>query len=368
MDTSTTAMFGILFVALGVSATFLMYHLWGYPFDKETRKSAAPKWAMYLHRGIGYLFAICYVVLMTQMLPRLWEYQVEFKAATVAHILLGFTVGFLLVLKIAIMRFFRHFEEWMPYLGTAILLCTILLMGLSLPVVFQERALRTAAPGGGVYSDESRARVARLLPSAQLSKDAPLAELSSVQALKKGRRVLLTNCVRCHDLKTIITKPRRPESWGRIVARMATKPALFSPIDDSEQWQVTAYLIAITPELQQSVKRVREMEKAKAEARKAAASPPASGDSPAPGDATTDTPPPQPAVPKVDPKQAKTAFEDECSQCHELSDVHDNPPKSHKETDELILRMIEDNEFEADKPTIELIRWYMNAHYVDKKL
>jgi hypothetical protein len=125
-----TALLGVVFVAVGLAAMFLMYHLWGYPFDKATHTSAAPRWLMWIHRLLGYLFALIYIALMWKMIPRLWEYQVEFPARTTAHIILGFTIGFLLLIKIAIMRFFRHFEEWMPYLGTAIMLSTIILIGL----------------------------------------------------------------------------------------------------------------------------------------------------------------------------------------------------------------------------------------------
>ncbi len=245
MDTATTAKFGVVFLGLGFSATFLMYHLWGYPFDKEARKSAAPKWAMMTHRVFGYLFVICYVILMWQMLPRLWSYQVEFAPRTVAHIGLGFSVGFLLLIKIAILRFFRHFEEWMPVLGTAILFCTVLLIGFSIPFVFKERALADAASGGDLFSEASLKRVSERLALADLPKEAPLNQLSTMSALEEGRQVLLSKCVRCHDLKTIIAKPRTPSNWTRTVLRMADKPTLFTPINPQEQWQAIAYLVAI---------------------------------------------------------------------------------------------------------------------------
>ena len=136
-----TAVLGVAFVGVGLATMFLMYHLWGYPFDKATRTSAAPKWAMVLHRVLGYAFAAMYVGLMIQMVPRLWEYQVEFPARTTVHLVLGFTIGFLLLVKIAIIRVFRHFEEWMPYLGTAIMLGTVIMLGLSLPYAFHDRVL-----------------------------------------------------------------------------------------------------------------------------------------------------------------------------------------------------------------------------------
>src|SRR5882757_784239 len=284
----STAIFGVVFLVIGLVTMFLMYHLWGYPFDKATHTSAAPRWAMALHRLLGYAFAVIYILLMWKMVPRLWQYQVEFPARTTVHIVLGFTIGFLLIIKIAIMRFFRHFEEWMPYLGTAIMLGTVILLGLSLPYAFQERLLASSAPKGNVTSKESLARVAAMLPTAEFPDGVKLAELATVDAMNEGRRVLVTACVKCHDLRTILVKPRTPSGWREVVERMAEKPAVFEPIPDRDLQHVTAYLIAITPDLAKSSQMKREEAVAKAESLSAAAAV-AAGTAPATTGAT-DTP------------------------------------------------------------------------------
>src|SRR6476620_400228 len=95
----TTGILGGAFLIVGLAAMFLMFHLWGYPFDTATKTSAAPKLWMLVHRVLGYLLAALYVVMMWKMVPRLWEYQVEFPARTAIHITLGFTIGFLLIVK-----------------------------------------------------------------------------------------------------------------------------------------------------------------------------------------------------------------------------------------------------------------------------
>lgn len=385
------AVLGIAFLVLGVAATFLMYHLWGHPYDERTRTSAAPRWAMWLHRGIGYGFAIVYVAIMWDMVPRIWTYQVELPARTVAHVMLGFTIGFLLIVKISIMRFFRHFEEWMPYLGTTILLCTVLLLGLSLPGWFRERAWAHGAPGGDPYSAASRARVARLLPEAGLPDEAKFDELAGERALRGGRDVLLGHCVRCHDLKTILDRPRTPEGWWSTVERMAEKPALFGPLTDEQMFRVTAYLVAITPELQRSVKRRRAEEVARGDARdetsdvtgEEPAAPITDADAGVPAaeaDAGTGVPPPdagvpagvppssaaKPPPPPIDPARARATFERKCSQCHELSDVDENPPRSKSAARALIRRMIDENELVLSRRDFDLILWWLDAHYVRK--
>jgi hypothetical protein len=163
--------------------------------------------------------------MMWHMLPRLWTYQVELPARTVVHLVLGVTIGFLLLIKIAILRFFRHFEEWMPFLGTAILGCTVVLLTLSLPAWLREHSMAHAAPGGDPFSEASRARVARLLPEAGLPDGLDLDDLASERSLRDGRDVLVEKCVRCHDLKTILDRPRTPTGWWEVIDRMGEKPA-----------------------------------------------------------------------------------------------------------------------------------------------
>jgi mono/diheme cytochrome c family protein len=377
----STAAFGIAFVVVGFSAMFLMYHLWGYPFDKATKTSSAPKWAMNIHRGLGYAFALIYVLLMIKMVPRLWQYQVEFPARTAIHIVLGFTIGFLLLVKIAILRFFRHFEEWMPILGTAIMLGTVILIGLSLPFVFQERSLAKGAPGGDAMSPQSQARVAQLLPSAGLPKEAPLGELSTADSLASGREVLLEKCVKCHDLRTILVKPRTPSGWWETVSRMGEKPALFSALSPREQYDVTAYLIAITPDLQKSTKKKREdavaradsLQKAMADdaviAAPASVIPPAAiAPAPTPTPAPAPAPVPPKAKPMIDLTAAKATFLKVCSQCHEATDVDGKPPANAAEARALVERMVKDNDAKLTADQIKQVTAYLTAHYVDKSL
>ncbi|MBA2544109.1 MAG: cytochrome c [Deltaproteobacteria bacterium] len=356
-----TAALGILFVVIGFAAMFLMYHLWGYPFDKQTRTSTAPKWAMLLHRLLGYAFAVIYLLLMWKMVPRLWEYQVEFPARTVVHICVGFGIGFLLLIKILIMRFFRHFEEWMPYLGTAIMLGTIILIGLSIPYAFQERQLAEAALG-----EQNRIRVAQVLPTANLPQGAPTpAQLSTRDSLESGRDVLLDNCVKCHDLKTVLAKPRSPSGWWQTVERMSDKPALFDPITERETYDVTAYLIAITPDLQKSTKQKNQQQVARDIAVSTAAIVIASpGTTPEPGVGSAE--PTKPATP-VDLAKAKKTYEEVCAQCHDLEEVTKAPPKTAADSRMMIQRMIKDNEAELTADQIELVAAWLDTEFVVKR-
>ena len=353
MDVVLSASLGILFLVLGFVTVFLMFHLWGYPFDKVKKLSSAPRGLMRLHRVLGYMFLILYLVMMSEMVPRMWHYQVEWPARTVAHMMFGMSIGIVLLIKLSILRFFRHFEEWMPVLGTMLLGFTIVLSALSMPHAFREMALASESTGGDVFSEENRSRVAKLLPSAGLPDDAPIPELSTLDSLRAGRLVLLRKCVVCHDLKTILTRPRSPGDWVNTVERMAIKPAFTEPISDKEQWQAAAYLIAISRELQRSARERRQEDLDKQVTQQAAA------------DSQSTDPAAPPAA--IDEKLAQATFERVCSQCHELSDVEKTPPRSAEESAALIKRMIDDNDMQAEKSELQLIEFYLNKKYVAAK-
>jgi len=353
VSVAVTGVLGVLFLGLAVAATLLMFQFWGYPYDEVNKKSSCPQWKMNIHRGVGYAYFIVYIILMSQMVPRMWTYQVEFPARTVAHIILGITIGVILVVKISILRWFRHFEEMMPTLGLLLLLCTFLLVGLSVPFVLKERVL--ASTGDGVFADANRQRVATLLVAAGVTDtEAGAGDITTVRGLQKGREVLLSKCTYCHDLRTAISRPRTPKDWFRTVTRMAEKPSLGPQLSPAEVVSTTAYLVAITPDLQNSAAKKRQEEKDRKAAMVAAKS------------VATAPPPAADAPPKTfDATKAKELYDEVCSQCHGLEDVDDAPPTSAKETDELIERMVE-NGLEESKEDLTLIRGHMLKTFVEK--
>ncbi|MCG9129278.1 hypothetical protein JT359_16940 [Candidatus Poribacteria bacterium] len=352
MSSSTSAILGLVFLGLANASVFLMFKLWGYPFNKERHKSEAPAALTLLHRILGYSYAILYIFMMWYMVPRLWNYQVELPPRTVAHLMLGITIGVLILVKIAILRFFRHFEEVMPYIGVALLICTYLLIGLSVPFTFRETVLRTQT---GAFSEEGIVRTRQLIENAGLPSEAPLDELATKRKLRDGQHVLQRKCVVCHDLRTILAKPRTPPDWVRLVNRMAAKPIIGEPIFPEEEWSVSTYLIAITPNLKTAVKKQRE-EKMRTDEAMAAAQIASS--------VMNEEPDMDLVIDNYNEEIAKVLFEDKCSQCHPTTDVDDYPPRSKEETNEVISRMIEHGLFLEEKE-IELITRYVNDNYLE---
>ncbi len=348
----TSVSLGLAFLLLSVVGVFLMFRLWGYPHDEETRRRAAPGGLWLSYRAIWWLYLIIYLVMMSQMVPRMWQYQVEFPARTVMHIVLGILIGLLLLLKFSIARLFRHLDMWTPVLAVLLMGCTIILSGLSMPFALQEYSLASSAVGGGVFSMENRQRVAKLLQQAEMPEDAPIADLSSVASLNAGREVLSGKCVECHDLKTILVQPRTPAGWWRTVERMGIKPTFSEPMTDQELYTATAYLIAISGDLQRSAKARKEVE----DKRTAAVAEVKETNEVAGEAASGDLPPFDEAV-------ASKTYERVCSQCHDLADVDAKPPRTSEEVKNLIIRMISENGMEAKREELDLVYLHMVKKY-----
>jgi len=347
MGASVNAIFGGAFLLLALFLTFLMYYLWGFPFNKKENRSAAPRSLMNLHRVFGWVFVAIYIVLMWDMVPRLWSYQIELPARTVIHLTLGIAVGAILIIKIMVVRFFKHMESTLaPLLGTSLLICTLLLTGLALPYAAREAYLRATAQDGENFAQDRIDRVTRFLPMIGFEDEAGLEQLASSEGLAAGRTVLTRSCTQCHDLRTILVKPREPADWHNTVVRMANRATALNPISESDQWHVTAYLIAISPTLRESVSERRRTDQTTEDARTAARQP--------------DIGQPE----SYDTEQAMAVFEAKCSQCHSPQLVLGTTLTSRDDAVALVKRMV-GNGLTAAEEELSQIMAYLTETYVE---
>ena len=143
---------------------------------------------------------------------------------------------------------------------------------------------------------------------------------------------------------------------------MAAKPTLGVPLSIADQRVVTAYLVAITPVLQDSMEIKREIAEAGERTRVALAT---AHEAPAGG---TSIEPAREASAKsmetYDPKEAAEVFDDLCTQCHDVDDVEDDPPESREDARDVIRRMIEHG-LEAEADELETVEEYLVRTYVD---
>jgi mono/diheme cytochrome c family protein len=344
MDIALSVTLGILFVIAALFSTFLLFYLWRHIDLHTGQMPGASPILVRLHAIFELVFLALYLVMMSEMLPRLWNYQVELPPRTVAHVLLGFGVGTVLLLKIAISRLFREFTAWLPGLSALIFTITVLLCGLSVPFALHEYGLARGQAGGSVYSDESRERLAKLLPLAELPKEAPVRDLSTVDALRRGRDVLAHKCVVCHDLKTVLVQPRLPSEWWHTVDRMAKKPTFAEALSEQEQYEVTAYLIAIAGDVSRHAMAQHEAK----ERRKAA------------------------AIALAIKRESyhgpeRAVYERVCAECHPLSEIEQNMPHTADEVAAVIDRMINENGLSASKEEIDQVHSFMVTVLVGEK-
>lgn len=338
METWLNVGLGLLFLGTGLANVLLMYHLWGYPYDKASHKSSAPRALVLTHRVTGYVFVLIYLYLMSQMLPRIWHYQIELPARSVMHLTLGLGIGIILIVKIAIVRYFKHLESpLVPALGTGLLICTALLVGLSVPFVFKEQYLSQQA-FGTVLSENNLERLKTLLPRAGFPPEADLNELASIGGLQKGRQVLLGKCVQCHDLRTVLVRPKTPEAWLQTVNRMAERAVIGKPIEPRERWVVASYLAAISPDLREAVLEKREQDLKTEEAIATVRS--------------------LPTGTRFDLNTAKSVFEAKCIQCHALP----NPQLASVEEAKALVARMAGNGLTASREEFAQIVFYLGEN------
>lgn len=301
----------------------------------------SPSTVILVHRIFGYVFLAIYLVLMVQMVPRLWTYQIEFPARTVVHLSLGMAVGVMLLLKISIVRFFRRLDQALvPMFGSGILVGSVVLIGISVPAAFRE-AFATAH----LFTEENRDRVRGLLAQIDLN-ETECDRLTTAASLREGQQVLRSQCVDCHDLRTVLARPRTPSNWRQTVSRMADRAELLQPLSEDEQWKVTAYLVALSPQLQRSTQQLRDSRERQQEARQAA-------EDVAKGPAQEVS---------YDPAAAQALFEAKCSQCHKTKLVNMVTLKSEDDCRELVRRMVEEGLDATEVELTLIVRYLTETH------
>ncbi|MCH8010435.1 MAG: hypothetical protein IIA61_00545 [Candidatus Marinimicrobia bacterium] len=195
MNPLQTAALGICFWVLSLAQVIVMAWMWKYndpeKHTSDPHKDGADPWQTFLkkwlsiHRIIGYTYVIIYIFMMTKMVPRLWTYQIELPARTVVHLVLGFSIGIILISKIAVIRFFKHLGNALPLFGFLIFFFTTILLAVSVPFAYQEQRLIAATRA---FSVENMTRIEHLLPKAGFS-EYEARQLATIDVMKSGRVV-----------------------------------------------------------------------------------------------------------------------------------------------------------------------------------
>jgi cytochrome c5 len=338
---------GIAFVFLAIFATILQGWLWSFPMAPNPGgadphgKTTAPAFWRFTHRIMGFAFVVIYIILMWEMVPRLWEYQFELPARTIIHACMGIVIGVLLCTKISILRWFRHFGGALPTIGLSILTCTIILATLSIPFAVRAHDFGAAAEPANME------RVERVLSGVDFGEELNIKALVTKETFEAGLNILTSKCAVCHDMRTILIKPRTGKGWYSVVDRMTKKPNLGSPITRSDVLQVTAYLVAITPNIQNSYKQKKDTQRAQKKRTEELKEEMMTAKAPA-----EDAPP-------FDMAKAKLLYEEKCSECHELTDVDEHGNDTREGWIKIVTNMVEEQEAELSKADAKTIIEYL---------
>jgi mono/diheme cytochrome c family protein len=130
---------------------------------------------------------------------------------------------------------------------------------------------------------------------------------------------------------------------------MADRTTLLNPLDDERQWQVTAYLVALSPQLQESAQSLRDEQANREKTKHVAATLTGKREEPSAYDAA----------------QAKRLFEAKCSECHKTTLVEKKPPNSEAEARALVARMVEEG-LTAKEDELALIARYLADTYAKR--
>lgn len=216
MSMHTTIWLGLTMGAIAIVNAGLMAWLWRFPMQPDPTGrdphgvSTAPRSWTNVHRALGYVFALVYLALLIEMVPRAWEFRVA-SAASVLHGVLGLLLGILLTIKIAIIRHFRHFGNRLPWIGGTLATTTLLVVGLVMTPAW---------------------RVVQ-----------PLTPLSL--ELNQGRNIVSRKCVQCHGASIISSEREDARKWDRITHKMQRYSYEIpgkNPITEDERMLATAYL------------------------------------------------------------------------------------------------------------------------------
>lgn len=206
MAIETTTAVAIAFLLMAVVNVSLMAWLWRFPLD-QSGISTAPRLWVNVHRTIGYLFLLTYIVMLTVMVPKALAYR-EFTAASCIHIAAGVLFGPVLLSKILVIRVFKALGGKLPWFGGTLLVGTIVLVA------------------------------SVIIPAIKLSSGPSSA----------GKAVATTKCIQCHGASRIMSETRSQKGWQEIGHEMAEIAEKFGrALTEEEAELAAAYLYRIAP-------------------------------------------------------------------------------------------------------------------------
>jgi hypothetical protein len=208
MSPLVSTIISMIFLLTGGISLYCMLRLQGK--SEEGVYKLLARW----HRWTGWLFGILFLVMFLFMLERVESYWEESSPRIAIHVTLAVALFLLLILKIALPRYFKKLNRHLFLLGTATYLTAFTMVWITAGYFF-------------IWSYEEDPYIShRELPQQMLDEEL-------------GKQLFIDKCSVCHLLGNIMQK-RSAESWEEVVNRMIELAA--PRIAPGEGAQVLHYL------------------------------------------------------------------------------------------------------------------------------
>jgi hypothetical protein len=195
------------FFLCGAVAVVMMMNRLGRPESQPTPRQIV------LHRIFGWVFVVLFLVIFGTMFARFYAYWEEDPPRIVIHYSAAFALLMLLLLKVAIPRFYPGFRKHLFPLGFSVFLLAFLAASVGLAHYLVRVTQRTP------YISH--------------------AALSADPDLELGKQLLIERCAICHLLDAIL-KPRPAADWEKVVDDMTQ--LAWPRIRPDEATQILYYL------------------------------------------------------------------------------------------------------------------------------
>lgn len=180
----------LFLIAGGISLGIMMAKFGGTQFANPDRMAR-------LHRILGWISVLLYLVLLVAMVKRIEQYWEVSPARIAIHVTLAVALFFLFAVKVSIPRYFPGLAKHLFLFGAGAYLTGFVLVGIT----------------AGFYLLQT-ARGVPYISHADLP--------ASTRDPRLGLELVIAKCSTCHLLRDILA-PRTPREWEEIVNRMVVR-------------------------------------------------------------------------------------------------------------------------------------------------
>jgi len=222
MNVQLSSIISIVFVLMGLFTVLIMLKLHGNPKEKIPMKLLRN-----VHRILGYVFLVYFLLMMVLMLTRVNGISAEFSPRVVVHMVLAVMIIPLFLTKILIARFFKR------------LFPNLILLGLAIFILF----FTLVAISGGYNLFRGADTVSAVQKGKGKTEQDNLQNLKVSEQFKVTVKELIRKkCTICHDLNRVKGAQKTREQWLATVDKMIKYNINADFLSESEKNLVVSFL------------------------------------------------------------------------------------------------------------------------------